>query len=103
MLSKKIKDIKIRKLFLKKESIKKINKFLFVHLSSKNQKENVNCFDKNLLKLNSSLRVSKTLIKNRCILTNRNKGVNKHFSISRIVMRDLSQFGLLPGFNKAVW
>ena len=103
MLSKKIKDIKIRKLFLKKEKIKKIHKFLFIFLSFKNKRENRNHFDKNLLKLNSSICISKTLIKNRCVLTNRNKGVNKYFSISRIVMRDLSQFGLLPGFKKAVW
>ena len=48
MLSKKIKDIKIRKLFLKKENIKKISKFLFIHLSFKNKKENFNYFDKNL-------------------------------------------------------
>jgi small subunit ribosomal protein S14 len=103
MKFKKVKDFKIRSAYLRKEKLKKINKFLFTHFFSKNFKENSKFFDLNLMKLQFLMSVSKVNTKNRCILTNRNKGVNKFYSISRIIMRDLCQFGLLPGFKKAVW
>jgi ribosomal protein S14 len=39
----------------------------------------------------------------RCILTNRKGSIDRKFLLSRIVLRDLMQFGIIPGFKKAVW
>ena len=48
-------------------------------------------------------RISKIRLKNRCILTNKNTGFLRPYSISRIKMRELMQFGIIPGSKKAVW
>ena len=39
----------------------------------------------------------------RCLLTNRSRGVSKKFNLSRFILRDLMQFGLIPGYSKSVW
>ena len=47
--------------------------------------------------------VSKTKIVRRCILTNRGRSSTRPFNISRMVLRELLQFSILPGYQKAVW
>lgn len=122
MLSSKIKDIKIRNSFEKIEKIKKIKKFVFTNLLNNpfteinsNFKSDISNKDRNfklknylaLLFLkktkNKMLLKSKTRFTNRCVFNNRNRGVLRLFGISRILLRDLMQFGLIPGFSKAVW
>jgi len=105
MLSSKVKDLKLRKLFLKVEKKKKIHKFLFMNLLSRDSKSTKRqALLLSLLKLTSKVnRVSKIRLTNRCILSNRGRGVNKTYGLSRIVMRDLIQFGIIPGYKKAVW
>jgi ribosomal protein S14 len=103
MQSNKIKNLKIRNKFFILENKKLIWKFLFINLLSF---KNLN--KKNFLKLfltikTSLLRISKVQIKNKCILTGRNRSVDKKFSISRIEMRNLMKFGVIPGYKKAVW
>ena len=39
----------------------------------------------------------------RCLLTNCSRGVSKKFNLSRFILRDLMQFGLIPGYSKSVW
>jgi len=107
MLSAKIKDIKIRNSFQKIEKLKKIKKFLFTNILSKN-------FSKKILN-NESLLItflkvkqkmifkSRVRMTNRCVINNRNRGVFRPYGISRILMRNLMQFGILPGYSKAVW
>ena len=105
MLSSKVKDLKLRKLFFKFEKKKKIYKFFFINLLSRkslNLKSNITILA--LLKLQSiTKRNSKIRLTNRCIFSNRGKGVNKLYGLSRIIMRDLIQFGIIPGYTKAVW
>jgi ribosomal protein S14 len=107
MLAAKIHDLKIRKSFSKIEKIKKIKKFLFVHLL--NPTTNISIIKRNFLlisllkkqnKYNFKARVRMT---NRCVLNNRSRGVFRPYGISRVLMRDLMQFGILPGYAKAVW
>jgi len=103
MLAKKIKDLKVRKLFFKNERKKKLSKFFFIHLLSRS---NVKSLPLKivLLKLQyKTKKLSKIQIKNRCAFTNRAKGVNSFYSLSRIVLRDFMQFGIVPGYIKAVW
>jgi len=105
MLSSKQKDIKIRNRFYKYENLNKITKLLFIYLSSrKNLKTNLKIKSTNLQKLHSKIRFfSKIKIRARCALTNRIGGLYRPYFISRIVMRELIQFGILPGYTKSVW
>ncbi len=42
-------------------------------------------------------------LKNRCVLTNRSKGVYRQFRMSRVRLREMLANGLIPGYKKAVW
>lgn len=107
MLAAKIQDLKIRKSFSKIEKIKKIKKFLFVHLL--NPTTNISIIERNFLLISLLKKQSKYNLKtrvrmtNRCVLNNRSRGVFRPYGISRVLMRDLMQFGILPGYAKAVW
>jgi len=46
---------------------------------------------------------SRVQVRNRCVLTNRSRGVSRHFRLSRICVRDLANAGLLPGVSKSSW
>ena len=46
---------------------------------------------------------SKTRIRNRCILTGRSRSIFRFCKLSRIILRDLSSQGLLPGVKKSSW
>ena len=99
MLFKKTKDILLRKYFLKIEKKKLINKYIYINLLKKSPFKQT----KNFIKKFVSLKGSKVKITNRCLLTNRKHSVYKKFSLSRLVLRDLMQFGIIPGYAKSVW
>lgn len=44
-----------------------------------------------------------TRLRNRCNLTNRPRGINKTFGLSRLMFRKLIWQGKLVGFRKASW
>ena len=106
MLSSKIKDLKIRYEYYKKELLRKKLKFLFINSLNKelflvNKKRH-----SSLIKFFSNKcqgRISKTKIVRRCVLTNRPRVSIRKFGISRPVFRELLQNGLIPGYIKAVW
>jgi small subunit ribosomal protein S14 len=103
MLLAKIKDIRNREIFLKKELLKKKIKFLFINLLNKNNKTRQN--SKNIyffLKLKNR-KSSKTKLLRRCIFNNRSRGSIRSFGVSRILLREMFQFGIVPGVKKAVW
>ena len=43
---------------------------------------------------------SKTRIRNRCFITGRARGYYGYFGLSRIMLRTMASFGLLPGVRK---
>jgi len=49
------------------------------------------------------INISKTKVVRRCILTNRGRSCTRPYNISRMVLRELLQFSILPGYQKAVW
>jgi len=101
MLSLKIKDLKNRKFFAKREKINKVIKFIFINQLSK---KNNNLLKKYKIFFNKfKIKNSKTKIVNRCILNNRGRGSIRKYSINRILLRDLFLFGIIPGYKKAVW
>jgi len=101
MLSLKIKDNKIRQKFCRSENDKKIRKFLFINILNRKDtnKELVVCLLKSIL----NKRISKVRINRRCIINNRARSSIRPFGISRVHLRELLQFGLVPGYSKAVW
>ena len=98
MLFKKVKDINIRKQYKKNENLNAALKFLFTNFFNKN---------KNVTKCNTFTNAkqrnfSKTKIVRRCILTNRSRGSIRPYNISRVKLRELLQFGIIPGYKKAI-
>jgi len=100
MFIKKKKDFFFRKKNLKLEKLKMILSFLIKKNSFKFQHKIKFLIIKKLQRINF---VSKTKIVRRCILTNRGRSSTRPFNISRMVLRELLQFSILPGYQKAVW
>lgn len=101
MLSSKIKDLRERKALQSLENSKIIKKFIFFSiLNESSSKKKLSFLVLSSLKFK---KISKIRIVRKCILTNRNRGVLRPFGISRIYLRELMQFGLIPGYSKAVW
>ncbi len=42
-------------------------------------------------------------VRRRCVLSGRPRGVYRRFGLSRIAVRDLGSFGLIPGLKKESW
>ena len=107
MISSKIKDLKIRNSLKKIEKIRNIKKFLFVSMVQKNSLNNNNLRSSviiSFLKDNNKMKnKAKTRVTHRCVLNNRGRGVLRPYGISRTLMRELMQFGVIPGYSKAVW
>ena len=103
MFASKIKDLKARVLFNKFEKQNLISKFVLINGLNNNNKfsSKFNYFPKeNKFKFEKK---SKIKLVRRCIFNNRNRGVSRSFGISRILLRELLQFGQIPGYSKAVW
>lgn len=106
MLHTKIKDLKHRKKYHKFEKKHLIDTFLFKNIMSKIHSQNVNsslkkkiifkCFKKKHLRI-------KNRNTRRCVYTNRSRGVLRSFKMSRLVLRELMSFGIVPGYKKAAW
>lgn len=99
----KVKDFKRRIHFKKFELQIRLKNFIYKHLLSYTYK------NKSLLHPIVSYQILKkkrkriiTRIINRCVLTNRSKSIRK-LKISRIKARELISYGIIPGFQKAVW
>lgn len=107
MLFAKIKDLNLRLKFSKFELKKKVDKYVKINILTKSlmlkkvQKKRAYIL-KSLYK-DSFTKNSKVKITQRCILTNRSRGVYRSHLISRNIFRDLLQFGIIPGYKKAVW
>jgi ribosomal protein S14 len=101
MLASKIRDLRERKALQSLEKSKIIKKFIFFSILNEDSSKKKLSFL--ILSSLKSKKISKTIVVRRCILTNRNRGVLRPFGISRIYLRELMQFGLIPGYSKAVW
>jgi small subunit ribosomal protein S14 len=42
-------------------------------------------------------------LRNRCELTGRSRGYYRRFKMSRICLREMASYGLLPGVRKSSW
>lgn len=99
MTKKIIKDKRNRQRFLQYEIKRNALKYLAndSNLPKKIQ-HNINLQLSKLPK-NSSI----TRIKNRCIFTGRGRSVYSKLKLSRILLREYINSGILPGFTKSSW
>ena len=44
-----------------------------------------------------------TRVRNRCVVTGRSRAVYRKFKLSRIMIRELGNKGLIPGLTKSSW
>lgn len=112
MQFKKFKNEKQLKQFQKKEKFLKIYKFLFIYLLNILQFKKSEFYTdielKNLrkqfifLQLLSS-KISKVKLYRNCILTGRSRAVTRPYGLSRCILKELIQYGTLPGYKKAIW
>ena len=104
MLLAKIKDLKKRKVFNISEKSQKIEKFIFINTLNNKEIKNIGKLS-SAFYLQSSLSKGKSKVKitRRCVINNRNRSVIRPFGISRVYLRELLQFGGVPGYSKAVW
>jgi ribosomal protein S14 len=105
MLSLKKKDVKARSIFSKYELRSRVVKLLLTNLASRhNYLQGSKFLPLNLYKLQTKFRrCSKVKIRTRCVLTNRGRGIYRPYGLSRIVLREFMQFGIIPGYKKAVF
>lgn len=110
MLFSTVNDNKLRNNYLKTEYKNKINKFIFINAISKltltgkfKKKVYLSTIFKTLYLKLFNKRNNKIKMVPHCLITGRTKSVYKKFNLSRSVLRDLIQFGLVPGYKKAVW
>ena len=107
MIFSQVKDLKIRIKYKKIEKIRNLKKFIITNLLSSSIK-NYDTDKKRIRFLFSisklqSKNLSKVKIVRRCILTNRGRGIIRPYHFSNSIFRNLNQFGLIPGYRKAVW
>jgi ribosomal protein S14 len=102
MLKSKVKDLKVRLSYHEYEKKNLINKFIRINVLNKRTNSFCTrlCFFVKKFKNKKSF---KTRIIRRCVLNNRNRGVSRSFGLSRICLRELLQFGQIPGYSKAIW
>lgn len=101
MLKLKIRDQKVRKKFYKNELINTTLKYVYVNYLNKNKFKD--SYKLRIFKNFKQKNGHKTKIIRRCILNNRSRGSIRPFNISRMKLRELFQFGIIPGYKKSVW
>lgn len=107
MLYLKIKDLKFRQNFYKIENNQVIKNFVAKNILSKITFEsNISDLHKTKIYLKifkqKKRRVKNRLVR-RCVFTNRGRGVLQEFKTSRLVLRELMGFGIIPGYKKSIW
>lgn len=104
MISKRIKDKRLRQQVSGSEIESKIRKFVVINLlnnpkiCSKLKKKIYLYFLTKVKKFSS-----KTTLVRRCILTGRSRVAYRKLGISRIKLREMFRLGFFPGYKKAMW
>jgi len=101
MLKLKIKDQKNRKKLYKKELLNTSLKYVYTNYL--NRHKNLDSYKLRVFKNFKQKNGHKTKIIRRCIFNNRSRGTIRRFNVSRIKLRELFKFGVIPGYRKSVW
>ena len=112
MQFKKFKNNKQLTQYKKREKYLKIYKFLFIYLLNILQFKDLGSYTKTeitnlrrqfLFLEKISTKLSRTKLYRNCIMTGRSRGVFRPYGLSRCALKELIQFGRLPGYTKSVW
>lgn len=112
MQFKKFKNASQLSLYKKKEQYLKIYKFLCIYLLNILQFKSTELYTKaEILNLRKQLifvkllsqKISKTKLYRNCIMTGRSRGVYRPYGLSRCALKELIQFGKIPGYVKSIW
>jgi ribosomal protein S14 len=101
MLSKKIKDIKNRNFFNKKEKNILIKKIVTKFFLAKMHTKSISFLVKTKLNRQNTKNLK---IVRRGILDNRNRSILRNLKgLSRISAKELIVLGIIPGYSKSIW
>jgi ribosomal protein S14 len=101
MLSKKIKDVKNRIFFNKKEKNRLIKKIVTTFFLSKIHTKSISFLVKTQLNRKN---IKNLTIVRRGILDNRNRSILRNLKgLSRISAKELILLGIIPGYSKSIW
>lgn len=104
MLYLKKKNYKSRFSFHKIEKSRVLSKFVICYSQNKKIKSSLQTIKKiKSFQLHFFNKKSRVRLNNRCIFTNRSNSIYKKYNSSRFILREFIQFGMIPGFKKAVW
>lgn len=99
-----IKDFNNRKNFNELEISKIISKLLYIKYLNNKKSQILNKQILSNTSLSKNNLYSKTKIVRYCVLTGRSRGsIRKIGGVSRVLLRDMLQLGIFPGYKKAVW
>jgi len=99
-----IKDFNNRKNFNNQELSKIVFKLLVINYLNNDKKNILNKQVLSNTRVPVNILSSKTKIVRYCVLTGRSRGsIRKAGGISRVLLRDMLQLGIIPGYKKAVW
>lgn len=100
----KIKDFQNKKKFNLLEISKIVSKLVNVYYLNNKKKHILNKKVLSFERLSKINRYSKTKMIRYCVLTGRSRGsIRKTGGVSRVLLRDMLQLGIIPGYKKAVW
>jgi ribosomal protein S14 len=97
------KNLQIRKQFFMHELITRKNIFLFFIFLNASSQLTTRLVNRFISYKNAKIGASRVKIRNKCTITGRNNSINSKYAISRIALRGLIGFGMLPGYKKAAW
>jgi ribosomal protein S14 len=104
MLYLKKKNNRSRLSFYKIEKSRVLSKFVVCYSQNKKIKSSIQTIKKiKFFQCNFFNEKSRVRLNNRCIFTIRSNSVYKKYNSSRFILREFIQFGMIPGFKKAVW
>jgi ribosomal protein S14 len=99
------KDLFRRKIFYKLESFHLLYKFIKIIKNNLNENKFLYPVDKFnfFLQFNIPKSLNFSTIRNKCLLTGRNRSIYRDFRLSRMQLCHLASFGLLMGIKKSSW
>ena len=93
------KELRRQKMVASKKDRREHLKKIIIDVKKSDEERMAAVSELNKLPKNSS----KVRLRNRCLLTGRQRGYYRKFKLSRLCFREMASAGLIPGIFKASW